>query len=164
MHDGREVCRMLPYLCRPISAVHGKSLLVTLGPYQKNIVDVFSEIVCRKYPSGRETRGTTDQRCILEYSGANLSSYNETTELFSSEITPDKSRRTLSQLFFTNTRKLLFELLFRFVNRLSPRLSQPNQLFHRPNTRFTQVGLTRKQRRSKTARFPLDLAYSTLGL
>ena len=50
-----------------------------------------------------------------------------------------------SQFCFTSTRNLLFQLLFLFVNRLSPRLSQPSQLFYRENTRFTQVGLTRKQ-------------------
>ena len=34
------------------------------------------------------------------------------------------------------------ELLFLFISRLSPRLSQASQLFHRPNTRssFTYVG------------------------
>ena len=55
-----------------------------------------------------------------------------------------------SQLCFSGTRNLLFELLFLFVNRLSPRLSQPSQLFHRPNTRFTQVGLLIHENRVST--------------
>ena len=46
-----------------------------------------------------------------------------------------------AQLCFTSTSNLLFELLFLIINRFSPLLSQPSQLFHHPNTRFrfTQV-------------------------